>query len=73
MVCLVGEKQSGSLKSGAIKLKATQDIYGMPSASFVQVEPGVDTTPPQTPNAITLQRAIEAPYVELAPSMTPPN
>jgi hypothetical protein len=39
MVCLVGEKQSGTLKSGAIKLKATQDIYGLPATSFVQVEP----------------------------------
>jgi hypothetical protein len=69
MVCLVGEKQSGTLKSGAIKLKATQDIYSLPATSFVQVEPGVDTRPPQTPSAITLQRAIEAPYVEVAASM----
>lgn len=70
MVCLVGEKQSGTLKSGAIKLKATQDIYGLPSTSFVQIEPGVDTTPPQTPNAITLQRVLEAPYVEVAAALS---
>jgi hypothetical protein len=70
MVCLVGEKQSGTLKSGAIKLKATQDIYSLPATSFVQVEPGVDPRPAQTPNAITLQRTFEAPYVEVAASMS---
>jgi hypothetical protein len=68
MVCLVGEKQSGTLKSGAIKLKATQDIYSLPTTSFVQVEPGVDTRPPPTPSAIVLQRALEAPYIEVAAS-----
>jgi hypothetical protein len=70
MVCVVGEKQSGTLKSGAIKLKATQDIYSLPATSFVQVEPGVDPRPSQTPSTIALQRAIEAPYIEVAPSMT---
>lgn len=69
MVCLVGEKESGTLKSGAIKLKAAQDIYGLPSTSFVQVEPGVDPQPDQRPNAITLQRVLEAPYVEVAPAL----
>lgn len=70
MVCIVGDLQSGTLKSGAIKLKMTQDIYGLPSTSFVQVEPGVDTRPPQTPSAITLQRAIEAPYIEVVASLS---
>lgn len=70
MVCIVGEKQSGSLKSGAIRMKATQDIYSLPSTSFASVEPGVDTRPPQTPGAITLQRAFEAPYIEVAAAMS---
>lgn len=66
MVCIVGDHQAGTLKSGAIKMKVAQDNYGLPSTSFVQVEPGVDTRPPQTPTAITAQLAIEAPYVEIA-------
>jgi hypothetical protein len=70
MVCLVGGKESGTLKSGAIKLKATQDIYSLPATSFVQVEPGVDPRPSQMPTAIALQRAIEAPYIDVAPAMT---
>ena len=66
MVCLVGDKQSGTLKSGAIRMKAAQDIYSLPSTGYVQVEPGVDTRPPQTPTPITAERALEAPYVEIA-------
>jgi len=70
MVCIVGELQTGTLKSGACTLKASQDIYGLPSTSFVQVEPGVDTRPSQTPTAIALQRAVEAPYIEVASALS---
>lgn len=70
MVCILGEKQSGTLRSGAIRIKAAQDIYGMPDTSFVEVEPGVDTRPPQTPIPITQQRAMEAPYVEVVRSIS---
>lgn len=70
MVCIVGEKQSGNLKSGAIRLKATQDIYSMPATAFVDIEPGVDTEPPQTPLAIARQAAYEAPYVDVVTALT---
>lgn len=70
MVCLVGEIGTGTLRSGAIRLKATQDIYSLPASSYVEVEPGVDTRPPQTPSTIVHQTAFEAPYVELAQRMT---
>ena len=70
MVCIVGEKESGSLKSGAIRLKTTQDIYSMPATSFVEVEPGVDTDPTQTPVPITAQAAFEAPYIEVVSTLS---
>lgn len=70
MVCIVGEKQSGTLRSGAIRMTATQDIYSLPGTTFVDIEPGVDTTPPQTPVPITLQRAFEAPYVEVVQALS---
>ena len=70
MVCIVGEKQSGSLKSGAIRLKAAQDIYSMPAASFVEVEPGVDTSPSPVPVPISQQAAFEAPYIELVANLS---
>lgn len=66
MVCLLGEKNAGTLKSGAMSVKATQDIYSLPQTSFVEIEPGVDTRPDPTPFPITVQAAMEAPYVELA-------
>lgn len=70
MVCIVGEKESGSLKSGGIRLKAAQDIYSMPTVSFVDVEPGVDTSPSPTPTPITLQAAFEAPYIEVVATLS---
>ena len=70
MVCIVGEKESGGLKSGAIRLKAAQDIYSMPAFSFVENEPGVDTSPSQVPLPITLQAAFEAPYIELVRTLS---
>lgn len=66
MVCIVASKKTGSLKSGAIPLVLSQDIYSMPLTSVIDVEQGVDTTPSQTPVAITSQAAFEAPYIELA-------
>ncbi len=65
MVCLMGDRQAGTLKSGAVRITATQDIYSLPSTSFGEIEPGVDTRPDPTPNPITLQAAFEAPYIEL--------
>ena len=70
MVCIVGEKESGGLKSGAIRLKAAQDIYSMPAFSFVENEPGVDTGPSQVPLPITLQAAFEAPYIEVVGTLS---
>lgn len=65
MVCLLGEKQAGTLKSGAVKITAAQDIYSLPQTSFVEVERGIDTSPDPTPYPITAQAAMESPYIEL--------
>lgn len=70
MVCMVGEKDSGTLKSGAIRFDSVQDVFGMPDSVYVQPEPGVDTSTPQTPSVIALQRAFEVPYVELAGTLS---
>lgn len=65
MVCLMGDRQAGTLKSGAVRVTATEDIYSLPATSFVEVEPGIDTRPDPKPNTIILQAAFEAPYIEL--------
>lgn len=70
MVCVLVEKSSGTLKSGAMKLTAAQDIYSLPTASFVQVETGVDSRPSQIPIPIMQQAAFEAPYFEVARNLS---
>ncbi|MBZ0088205.1 MAG: hypothetical protein K8F33_08930 [Thermomonas sp.] len=69
MVCYFAEKNSGTLRSGAMAITATQDVYSLPSTSFVENEPGVDTRPDQTPQPITLQAAFEAPYTEVCAAL----
>lgn len=73
MVCIVGSNESGTLKSGAIKLTTTQDIYSLPATTFVEQEPGVDTRPDQTAQPITLQRAFEAPYIVVCTTLDRAN
>lgn len=65
MVCIVGQKQSGTLRSGAIRIGAVQDVYSMPAAVFVSPESGVDTSASENPMVISRQRAIELPYTEV--------
>lgn len=69
MVCYFAEKSAGTLRSGAIAVTATQDVYSLPSTSFVSVEPGVDTRPDQAPQPITAQAAFEAPYTEVCAAL----
>lgn len=73
MVCIVGTNESGTLKSGAIKMTATQDIYSLSSSTFVEQEPGVDTRPDETAAAITLQKAFEAPYIVVCTALDRAN
>lgn len=70
MVCILGDIDIGTLKSGAIKITATQDIYSLPAASFVLQESGVDTRPSIIPAAIANQAAFETPYIELVRSLS---
>lgn len=66
MVCMVGEISAGTLRSGAMTMTAVQDVSRMPDTTYVEIEPGVDTAPSQTPQIPAAQRVIEAPYVEIA-------
>jgi len=70
MVCIVGDPDSGTLTSGAIKLTAVEDIYSLPLSSFMGQEPGVDTRPSQIPLGILYQTAFEAPYFEVVRSLS---
>lgn len=64
MVCLMGEKKSGTLKSGAMTVSASEDVYSQPDTVYVS-----PTSPPETaskvPTVSAYQVALEAPYVLL--------
>ncbi|ACA11652.1 hypothetical protein IUD24_03030 [Xylella fastidiosa subsp. multiplex] len=69
MVCIVGSTQSGSLKSGAITLLLTQDIYRLPVSFSVEMAASRGAAPAQPPLPITSQHVFEAPYIELVRSL----
>lgn len=66
MVCEVGEIDTGTPRSGSMRLVAIQDVSRMPASVYVEPEPGVDTSPSQVPTIPPAQQLLEAPYVELA-------
>lgn len=65
MVCLLAEVNDGSLKSGAVQIKATQDIYSLPTTVYTETETGVDTRPLSEPVPAAAQLAFEAPHVDV--------
>lgn len=69
MVCVLGEIDAGVPLSGSMRLVTMQHVGAMPATVYVDPEPGVDNTPPQTPVASPAQATLEAPYVELAARM----
>lgn len=66
LVCIVGEKDIGTLRSGAVRWKVAQDTYSLPDGSYAEVEEGVDTRPPQDPVPVENARVYEAPYIDVA-------
>lgn len=66
LVCIVGEKDTGTLRSGAVRWKVAQDTYSLPDGSYAEVEEGVDTRPAQDPVAVDHARIYEAPYIDVA-------
>lgn len=67
-VCLVGDIDKGTLRSGAISLVAVQDVFGMPDSTYVVGQPPVPPPDP-SPQPAVAQVAFEAPYVELAATL----
>lgn len=69
MVCMVGDIDAGTLRSGAVRLVALQDFYSMPTTTYVRPQvPGEDLD--ETPQGAPQQRLVELPYVELAATMS---
>lgn len=69
MVCIVGERDAGTLRSGAVRWKVMQDIYAMPATTYVEIEHGVDVRPPQEAEPIDIARVFEAPYIDIVANL----
>lgn len=66
VVVRAGRIEDGTLASGAITITCLQDVFGLPSSSFVAVPPSGYVPPDRTPYAPSLRRLMEVPYRELA-------
>ncbi|WP_213664316.1 hypothetical protein [Stutzerimonas stutzeri] len=73
IVLRAGRIEDGTLASGAITVTALEDVFGLPSASFVAVPPSGYVPPDRTPQAVSLRRLMEVPYRELAGLIDPAN
>ena len=66
VVVRAGRIEDGTLVNGTITITCLQDVFGLPSASFVAVPPSGYVPPDRTPYAPSLRRLMEVPYRELA-------
>lgn len=66
VVVRAGRIEDGTLANGSITITCLQDVFGLPSSSFVVVPPSGYVPPDRTPYAPTLRRMMEVPYRELA-------
>lgn len=70
VVVRVGRIEDGTLQNGTITITAVQDVFALPSASFVGNEPPNAVKPNNRPT-LKNHRAFEVPYFLLAGAMTP--
>ncbi len=70
MVCMVADTDGGTLRNGAIALKVSQDIYGMPSTSYVKPVP-VEAAPDNTGRPAPSQQLVELTYRDQALLLQP--
>ena len=66
VVVRAGRIEDGTLVNGAVTITCLQDVFGLPSSSFVAVPPSGYVPPDRTPYAPSLRRLMEVPYRELA-------
>jgi hypothetical protein len=70
IVVRAGKIEDGTLTNGTITITAVQDVFGLPSASFIGQQPPNPVKPDNAPVLLN-HRAFEVPYFILAGSMSP--
>lgn len=73
MVCVLGDTDRGTLRSGAMTVSAVQDVASMPDATYVVGEPGVAPPISSVAQPALAQHIFETPYRELVEILTTPD
>lgn len=73
MVCVLGDTDRGTLRSGAMTVSAVQDVASMPDATYVVSEPGVAPPISSVAQPALAQHIFETPYRELVEILTTPD
>lgn len=71
MVFRIGEIDYGTLNDSTITIEAMEDVYSLPSATYVEVQDPYWQDPVTDPQPCPQQIAVEIPYWELARSLSP--
>ncbi|AAQ63343.1 tail protein [Burkholderia phage BcepNazgul] len=71
MILRAGKIQAGRYEEGSFQITAVQDIFGLPSTTYVEAEPGQYVPPNRTPVAPAVYRTTEATYRDLVRQLSP--
>lgn len=61
----------GTLDDGKLVVELAEDVYGLPSSAYPQEQTNGFVEPDMTPTRITMQDVAEAPYWDVARSLSP--
>jgi hypothetical protein len=71
MVFRVGEVNYGTLSDSTITIEAVEDIYSLPTASYIEIQDPYWQEPVGDPTPCPQQKLVEVPYWDLVRSMSP--
>jgi len=71
MICVVGAVDYGDRLNGNMALTLVENVFDLPSSTWVNPSPGLGASPTDPPAAPAHQAAFEIPYSELASAMSP--
>lgn len=60
----------GNLAQNEIEIEALEDVFGLPTQSYVEVQPSGWVSPIQQPAPVTIRRTFEAPYYDVIQAYT---
>ena len=73
VVVRVGKIEDGLLTNGRITVTVVQDLFGLPSSSFVGVPPAGWQPPDRTPQPVVISQLMEATWRDLVQRVDPAN